>query len=208
MGAIKPDSGQLPVGQWKIPSNLDARFAWEGRRLWRGLGWSASIGLICGVLALASWWQTRVVAQNQQAVAVQLRTARAKAALPLLQEAPPDIERQLAAFYAYLPAHEAIPDQLKRLINVADKNAVTLAQGDYKPQPDTGADFQRFQIILPVKARYANIQGFIIGALKALPSLTLESLTFKRELIDSEQVEARIQFMLLVKKPVPKGGKR
>lgn len=208
MGAIKPDLGQLSAAKWKIPSNLDARLAWEGRRVWRGLGWSASIGLVCGALAIASWWQTRVVAQNRQTVAIQLHTARVKAALPPPLEAPPDIERQLAAFYAYLPAHEAIPDQLRRLINVAEKNTVTLAQGDYKPQPDSGADFERFQIILPVKARYMNIQGFIVGALKELPSLTLESIAFKRELIDSEHVEAQIQFMLLVKKPVPKGGRR
>ena len=105
-----------------------------------------------------------------------------------------------------LPPHDAIPDQLKQLINLAEKNGVMLVQAEYKPQAEVDAGFLRYQIVLPVKAAYPSIQTFMLNALQALPTLTLESVAFKRDRIESAEVEARIHFMLLVKKPAAKGA--
>jgi Tfp pilus assembly protein PilO len=181
------------------PSRHGARLGWEARRIGRRLGWGAAIGLGALALAGACAWQSHAMAQRQLQVAMQISAARSARPLPLAA-GPDDAARWLAAFYAYLPAHEAIPDLLKQLVAIAAKNGVTLAKADYKPQPEDNADFMRYQITLPIKADYARVQGFIVGALHALPTLTLDSVTFKREQIESGDVEARVQFNLLVKK--------
>lgn len=181
------------------PSRHGARLGWEARRIGRRLGWGAALGIGALALAGACAWQSHAMAQRQQQAGMQLAAARSAKPLPAVA-GPDDAARRLAAFYAYLPAHEAIPDLLKQLVAVADKNGVTLAKADYKPQPEDNADFMRYQITLPIKADYASVQGFIVGALHALPTLTLDSVTFKREQIESGDVEARVQFNLLIKK--------
>jgi hypothetical protein len=189
------------------PSRIKARLGWEARRLGRRLGWSALLGAAMLALAAAAAWQSHSLAQRQQQLSGQLAAARGARPLPMAA-GPGDAARQLAAFYAYLPAHEAIPDLLKQLVGIAEKNGVMLAKADYKPQPEDNADFMRYQITLPIKADYAKVQGFIIGALHGLPTLTLDAVTFKREQIESGEVEARVQFNLLVRKAATKGGRR
>jgi hypothetical protein len=189
------------------PSRLGARIGWEARRIGRRLGWSALLGAGLLALAAAAAWQSHAMMQRQQQLAVQVSAARS--AKPMAVAAGPGgAARQLAAFYAYLPAHDTIPDLLKQLVGIAEKNGVTLAKADYKPQPEDNADFLRYQVTLPIKADYAKVQGFIVGALRGLPTLTLDSVTFKREQIETGDVEARVQFNLLVRKAVAKGARR
>jgi hypothetical protein len=209
MAAIRLNSGRSTGRRWPSPQQLGVRLLWQARRVWQQLGWAAAIGIACVLLALLAWWQTQASMRHQQALTLQLQAAKATAPVkPMVtidQTDEAQVARQLSAFYAYLPAHEAIPDQLKRLITLAQKAGVTLAQADYKVQPEAEAGFLRFQIILPVKAEYRNIQSFMQSAFQELPTLTLESIAFKREKIESNAVEARIQYLLLVKKAVPKG---
>ncbi|MET3133422.1 hypothetical protein AAKU55_003712 [Oxalobacteraceae bacterium GrIS 1.11] len=192
MAAIKTGAAP-PVA--RPPSNLGPRLAWQARRLWRHLGWAAVAGTACLALALLALQQSQVQLMRQHALAGRLAVAAKVAAAP-----PAPLPGDgLNAFYAYLPAHDAIPDQLKELVAVAQKNGVTLVKAEYKPQMDSNAGFLRYQINLPVKADYANLQSFIVGALQALPTLTLDSVIFKREQIEAGEIEARIQFILLVK---------
>ncbi len=183
----------------RLPANLGPRLSWEMRRLWRRLGWAAATGLACLAVAGLALQQSGSLLKRQQILLAELAEAgKAAAAAPVA--APPGDAQGLAAFYAYLPDHEAIPEQLKDLVDVAQKSEVTLVKAEYKAQPETNAAFLRYQITLPVKAEYANVQAFIVNALQALPTLTLDSVIFKREQIEAGDVEARIQFILLVKK--------
>ena len=199
MAAIK---SSLAIKAARMPGQLGARLAWQARRLWRRLGWSAGAGAAALALAALALQQSGALLARQQVLAAQLAAAAKVAATLAATPAPavPDDADGVAAFYAYLPAHDSIPDQLKELVEVAGKSGVTLAKAEYKPQSDNNAAFLRYQISLPVKAEYANVQSFIVGALQALPTLTLESVLFKREQIEAGEVEARIQFVLLVKK--------
>lgn len=207
MAGMRLETSATQRVKWRLPQNVGARLAWEGRRLWQRFGWPVAVGLACCTFALFATWQTQQSAQRRQALAVKLEAAQsAMAAKPSNDVRQGDIVRQIDAFYAYLPPHDAIPDQLKQLINLAEKNGVMLVQAEYKPQAEVDAGFLRYQIVLPVKAAYPSIQTFMLNALQALPTLTLESVAFKRDRIESTEVEARIHFVLLVKKPAAKGG--
>lgn len=201
MAAIKPVlKAGTPVARARLQLHMPPRLAWEAARLWRMLGWPSAIGAACLALAAFAVQQGDALGTRQQQLAAQLATAARQAALP---PAPVTLDADadsLAAFHAYLPAHDSIPDQLKALLEVAQKSGVTLAKADYKPQEDGNTAFLRYQITLPVKAEYAQLQTFIVDALQALPTLTLDSVLFKREQIEAGEIDARIQFILLVKK--------
>lgn len=180
-----------------LPPNLGNRLLWQTRRQLRRIGAGAIAGAACILLAALAQWHSTQLAQQQAVLARQLSAAAKAAALP---PAPVATEAAgVAAFHAYLPPHDTIPDLLKDMVKVAQQNGITLAKAEYKPQADTKAGFLRYQITLPVKADFANLQGFIINALQTLPTLTLESVAFKRDQIESGEIEARIQFALLVR---------
>ncbi|WP_300751190.1 type 4a pilus biogenesis protein PilO [Janthinobacterium sp.] len=205
MAAIKPVlKASAPASrrpQLRIQLRVPPRLAWEAARAWRKLGWPGAIGIACMALAAFAMQQAGELAARQQQLTAQLAAAAKQAALPqaaIRLDADAD---SLAAFHAYLPAHDTIPEQLQQLLEVAQKSGVTLAKADYKPQEDGNTAFFRYQISLPVKAEYAQLQAFIVDALQALPTLTLDSVLFKREQIEAGEIDARIQFILLVKKP-------
>jgi hypothetical protein len=201
MAAIKPLlKAGTPVARPRLQLRLPPRLAWETARLWRTLGWPSAIGAASLALAAVAMQQGEALAGRQQPLRAQLAVMAKQAALP---PAPVTLDADadsLAAFHAYLPAHDSIPEQLKALLEVAQKSGVTLAKADYKPQEDGNTAFLRYQITLPVKAEYAQLQTFIVEALQALPTLTLDSVLFKREQIEAGEIDARIQFILLVKK--------
>ena len=201
MAAIKPVfKAGASVARPRLQLRMPPRLQWEAQRLWRTLGWPCAIGAACLALAAFAVQQGDALAARQQQLAAQLAAAARQSALPptpITLDADTD---SLAAFHAYLPAHDSIPDQLKALLEVAQKSGVTLAKADYKPQEEGNTAFLRYQITLPVKAEYAQLQAFIVDALQELPTLTLDSVLFKREQIEAGEIDARIQFILLVKK--------
>ena len=201
MAAIKPVfKAGAPVARPRLQLRMPPRLQWEAQRLWRTLGWPCAIGAACLALVAFAVQQGDALGTRQQQLAAQLTTAARQAALPPTPVTLDADADSLAAFHAYLPAHDSIPDQLKALLEVAQKSGVTLAKADYKPQEDGNTAFLRYQITLPVKAEYAQLQTFIVDALQALPTLTLDSVLFKREQIEAGEIDARIQFILLVKK--------
>ena len=198
MAAIKSHQ-QLKL---KIAPNLAPRLVWQARRWLRQAGAGAIGGIVCASLALLALWHTSQLDQRQAALARQLTAAAHAAAVP---RAPVVTETDgVAAFNAYLPPHDTIPDQLKELVLVAQQSGIALAKAEYKPEQDDKAGFLRYRVTLPIKAEFASVQSFLIDALQALPTLTLESVTFKRDQIASGEVEARIQFMLLVQRQEPR----
>jgi hypothetical protein len=178
-------------------NHFGPRTAWEARRAWRRLGAAATAGIAALLCAAAMLWHAHMLEQQMPALHARLQTARQAAATPAA--APPTAADGLAAFYRHLPAHAAIPEQLQKLVEIADRHRVPLAKAEYKPQREPRAGFLRYQINLPVKADYAAVQAFMLEALQALPALTLDSVAFKRERSDTADVEARIQFVLLVR---------
>jgi hypothetical protein len=173
------------------------RARWQLRRTLRRLGAPAATGAAALACALAMLWHAQAL--RQQLPAMQARLAAVSRATAIPVAAPPTAADGLAAFYRHLPAHAAIPAQLQTLVDIADKHHVPLAKAEYKPQAEPRAGFMRYQVNLPVKADYAAVQAFMLEALQALPALTLDSVAFKRERGDSAEVEARIQFILLVR---------
>ena len=52
---------------------------------------------------------------------------------------------------------------------------------------------------LPVSGTYVQIQKFVDGTLAVLPPVALESLKIERDTISNEQLQANLQFAVMVR---------
>jgi len=102
----------------------------------------------------------------------------------------------LALFRSALGRQRDVEPGLKTLFALADKAGLVLRQGEYKRGFDRNAQLHTYQINLPVKGSYAQVWQFALGALRALPSASLDDISFKRDSIGETGLEARLRLTL------------
>ena len=90
---------------------------------------------------------------------------------------------------------------MKNLISLATDSGLLLARGEYKAQAEMQGGFLRYGMTLPVKGDPQAIHTFILTALAQNRTLALEGIQFKREQIESPEIEARLQWVLLTRLP-------
>ena len=190
------------------------RGLWEGRRACRrllrrfgGAGLAFAFGLAA---VIPAWLQWRYAADQ---------LAKTRQTVRLAAEREPQAERaetangadigrlRLRQFENHLLPHDNIPDTLQDLFRLADTENLTLQRGEYKVEPDEPGGFVRYRMILPVKGDAQAIYRFIQSALEAHKALALDSVQFRRERIESKDVEARIQWVLLTRLPAAGAGR-
>jgi hypothetical protein len=107
-----------------------------------------------------------------------------------------DLEAQLAAFLKHFPAADDARQDILRLQGFAAKHGIELRRGEYRVAPESGTPLVRHQIALPVTGSYLSVRSFVAEALQQLPSVALTSVSLKRDSISSQEIEARLQFVL------------
>lgn len=190
-----------------LGSHLGGRVFWEARRLatafLRKAGWVGVAAVALCLLATGGALLVRQTAVKRAASQVQLeRIDQAKEKQPVISSSADD----LAAFYAYLPAHDDIPETVKRLLILAEDEKVSLASGEYQAKAENG--YMAYRMSFPVKGDAAAVQSFIIAALRQHPTLAIETATFRREKIEAGEAEARVHFTLLTRLPDPSARPR
>ena len=106
--------------------------------------------------------------------------------------------QQLAAFYRDFPRGAKIPDVLARIHDIADEQKLALELGEYALTKTPGSRLDQFRITLPVKGTYPQVRKFAADTLTAIPALSLESLSLRREKVTEGNVEGRIVFLLFL----------
>ena len=152
-------------------------------------------------LALALMVAFLLMLRAQVDLDEQYAEARRQAALPppapsAIAPPPPSADQNLAHFYASLGERGKVERQLKTLFALAEKNGLALRQGEYRSSQDRAGRFLTYQITLPVTGRYGAIWQFAFDALRALPHASLDDVSFRRDAIGSELVEARLRLTL------------
>lgn len=108
---------------------------------------------------------------------------------------------RLEAFYGTFPSVEGLPDLLLRLHGHALARGVTTDKADYRAAPVTGTPLEQVSLELPVHAAYPDIQGWLADVLEHMPEVALDGLAFKRADIGSPEVEARVRFVIFLRRP-------
>lgn len=204
-------------GAARVLATAPRRVAWElgraGRAVVRRIGW-AGLTLAGGVLvAVLAGWVRQGQAERLAHARQQLLIQQAQPVLRPLALAGSAVQdgtdgtdgtggrARLAEFDAYLPRHDDIPATLAALFNLAQREGLSIARGEYKAQADGPGRFLRYRMSLPVQGDAAAIRRFMLAALQRHKTLALESVQFKREQPATAEVEARIQWVLLTRLP-------
>lgn len=176
------------------------RGAWESKRLVRTVGVLNvfSLGAIVvslPLLYLGSHAQSQKIVVAQRLAEVE-RQNLANAVAP--QTLP---QNGVAEFYQRLPPFEAFPEHLQKLHEFAKSHGVVLLQGDYKVQVEPNAEIVRYKIVLPVRASFSAVNAFVSDALGGMPTLAVDTLSFRRERGDNGELEAMITLVLVLRQP-------
>lgn len=176
------------------------------------IGWGATLaGLLCLAGATGLWWfapQLRIHEEMQQQDLLRARQSLrvANTAAP----APPRsiVEERLAKFQDTLGEKHYAEQQVKTLFAIAAKAGLSLQQAEYKSVFDKHSNTHAYQIRLPVKGPYPAIRQFCEQTLQAIPFASLDEISFKREAIGSEVLEAKLRITLFLADAPVTHGKR
>lgn len=176
----------------------------------RQLGWGSCVLILLWSTAILAWvWglpslhEHLRIQQREVEHLKQLIEAREKAVQ--LPQRSIDEER-LQAFYDALGETRFAEQQIKSLFAIAAKNGLNLSHADYKFADDRNGRFQTYQVVVPVKGPYKAIRQFVEEILIAIPFASLDELTFKRDAIANNMLEARLRVTLYLNRSLPAVG--
>lgn len=164
------------------------------RHLCLRMGWPAVLGLVLALTAVFT--ETVAIAELEQQLTnvrkkrSQIRIEMARAAST---EAAPTLQLD------ELRERQKIDELLAAMHASARENQVRLEQGEYRLQAEAGTRLARYRMIIPARANYVQLREWLDSMSESQPGLQIDDLSFKRENIGQDAVEARISFSLLVR---------
>lgn len=185
---------------------------WHLRRLSRGMDWTLTLALGLAAFCAAFYFSTVAPALAHQAQ-LRERFAQLRAVSSVPAEGAPeasDPQADLAAFYASLAQPGKVPDMLRRLHRAATDQRLVVEQAEYRPLPDPAGRLVRYQILLPAKGSYPQVRRFLAQATRELPALAVDGVTFQRQQVGDERLDAQVKFTLFVQgraEAVPEGSR-
>ena len=103
---------------------------------------------------------------------------------------------ELDEFYKYFPSEKKSPRVLGKLVEVAQKNGLSLNHGEYIVTRDKVGQLVRFKITLPVQGTYKQIRNFLSSLSTEIPNMALENVQFERKEILDADVQVKIRLLL------------
>lgn len=177
---------------------LSAKLLWRLQASLACLGWPgvAALGLLacCLVVYLSALLPAQQRLAEIRAQTSSLRALKAKS--QTMQKEIQTPEARLSSFYRSFPAHVATPDQLEKLYAAAAASGIALEQGDYRLISAKGDKIELYQINLPVRGSYPQIRKFIGRLLADLPAVSLDGVSFQRQLISDTQIDSQLKLTL------------
>lgn len=197
------DSDPLKTGIQQIQfSRLMLQLRWQAGRL----GVAGKIG--AGLMVVAGIYFFSVVLPQESALQKLKERAETLQMQALSKQAPGDAEtgkkmsgdQALQVFYEFFPRIDSSPFWVRELVQLAKNQGVELSSSEYRLVYENDARLARYEMILPVKGRYAQIRAFIADALEAVPAMAISAVAIKRENVTSEKLEARLEINLYLNK--------
>lgn len=130
---------------------------------------------------------------NEQSVIAARQAAKNGTETPSTDQTP---SQQLATFYRFFPGEKNSPQWLEKMVAVAEKNGLSLNEGEYKVTQDKSGKLIRYKITLPVQGSYPQIRKFLVSLNTEMPVMALENVQFDRQHIADASVQAEIKLVL------------
>ena len=107
---------------------------------------------------------------------------------------------RLAAFHAGFPAAAALPELLVRVHGHALARGVEVDKAEYRTAADAASPLERITLELPARGAYAALREWITDVLAEMPEVAVEHLSLQRPAIDGPALEARVRFVIFVRR--------
>ena len=107
---------------------------------------------------------------------------------------------QLEAFYQKFPAESEVPDSLEKMIKLAQKKGLDPKQAAYRIIRNNPGELLSYQIALPIKGAYPSIMTYAFELLATIPNLALDNVSFQRQKIGDNLIEATLKMTLYIKR--------
>lgn len=181
-----------------IMRDLRGRLRRGGRRAYDRLGIVGVAGAALFAIAIALGLYAPPLEHEAQALRESADRTR-----QLLDEARrPEALQSVAAVASprgldWIPEIGNANSEMRRVFDAAQKTHVKLPRGEYALVKAGEADgLRRYEVVLPVKERYATIKAFVAEVLNSMPHASLAELHIERESAQVEMLDARIRFAL------------
>jgi hypothetical protein len=161
-------------------------------------GWPALAGLLLLAGAVVVHWLGVIPARTHTGD-LRLQQSEMRKRASQQPSAGADSSKRTHEFYSSLPAPSGALDAIEVIHRLAAAKGVKLATGDYRLVREGNTQLQRYQITLPARARYPNLRAWIADVMNALPSAALEEVSFGRDDVSKDSVDARIRFTLFLR---------
>jgi hypothetical protein len=99
-------------------------------------------------------------------------------------------------FYAFFPNIDSSPFWIGELVQVATQHGIEISGSDYRMVHEKEWVLARYEMAMPVRARYPQMRAFIADTLRTIPAMSLVDVVIKREGVESEMLEASLKFNL------------
>ena len=107
---------------------------------------------------------------------------------------------QLDMFYQGFPSEDSVPDTIEQLISFAQAKGLNPKQAEYRIIRNNPGELLSYQITLPIKGAYPKITAFAYELLTKVPNLSLDNISFQRQKIGDNDVEAMLWMTLYIKR--------
>ena len=185
--------------QHQLTSLNVGRLRTELKRRLHHLSREGRLGLGLMVLGLGFYLAVVQPAQQQltqlqdDVVSQQKKIRTAAKSLQATQDPPAE---QLIAYYKFFPAQTTAPLWLEKIYRAARNQGIQLEQGEYHAAREKSARLLHYQITLPVKGSYLQLRKFLATVLTEVPIASLDNISFERQKIGDQAIEARIKLTL------------
>ena len=117
----------------------------------------------------------------------------------------------LSRFRTNLGDPRYVEQQLRSLFAISRDLGLSLPQGQYRLACEDNGEFCGYRVQLPVHGSYVKVRAFIEQTLQVIPFASVNEVSFKREAIGDDELEARIGLTLYTRlpageKPATDGG--
>jgi hypothetical protein len=106
---------------------------------------------------------------------------------------------QLAEFYDFFPSEKESPHWLGLMVEIANKNRLTLNHGEYTLVRDSVGQLRRYKITLPVTGNYPQIRKYLSMLVAEEPFMSLENVQFERKDVEDSELQAKIVLVLYMR---------
>lgn len=111
----------------------------------------------------------------------------------------PLILQRHRVFRDHLARREALPDVIRTLFSLAERNGLVLYQAEYSLARRDPGGYSVYRVSAPVTGAYSSVRNFVQAVLASTPSAALEDATFRRGSVSAPTTEARLRFAIYLR---------